>query len=145
MKVALHTIQPAKGSKKSRKRVGRGLASKGTYAGRGNKGQRARSGGRNGLRKKGLRPILLSIPKARGFTSLETKPSILNVGQLNTVFSEGTHITPKLLLDKNLIREKKHGVKILGSGNLQVKLTIEGCQISLSAKEKIEAAGGSIK
>ena len=89
--------------------------------------------------------ILLSIPKARGFTSLETKPSILNVGQLNTVFSEGTHITPKLLLDKNLIREKKHGVKILGSGNLQVKLTIEGCQISLSAKEKIEAAGGSIK
>ena len=145
MKVALHTIQPAKGSKQSHKRIGRGLASKGTYAGRGNKGQRARSGGRKGLRKKGLRPILLSIPKARGFTSLNTKPSVINIGQLNTVFTEGTHITPKLLLDKNLIREKKHGVKILGSGNLQIKLIIEGCQISLAAKEKIEAVGGSIK
>jgi len=144
MTLTLHTLKPKKGSKKLHKRIGRGLGSTGSYSGRGVKGQRSRSGGRNGLRKKGLRSILLSIPKKRGFKSLKLKPSVINLEVLNRLFVDGTRITPEILLAKGCITEKKYGVKILGQGLVQKKFIIEHCLISDSAKKKIEAVGGSV-
>lgn len=145
MELALHTLKPAKGSKKNRKRVGRGLASTGSYSGRGVKGQRARSGGRSGLQKKGLRPILLNIPKSRGFTSLQGKASVVNIELLNKIFPDGTFINPKILVEKGLVPKGTKKIKILGTGNLHIKLHIENCAVSSSAKEKIESVGGSVK
>ncbi|PJA47276.1 50S ribosomal protein L15 [Candidatus Uhrbacteria bacterium CG_4_9_14_3_um_filter_36_7] len=144
MSLHLHTLKPAKGSIKRKKRIGRGLASTGTYSGRGVKGQRSRSGGRNGLQKKGLRPILLNIPKSRGFKSIREKPCIVNIEQLNHLFMDGARITPDILFAKGCISDKAHGVKILGKGTIQKKFLIEHCLISASAKEKIETAGGSV-
>lgn len=144
MSLTLHTLQPNKGSRRGKKRVGRGLGSTGSYSGRGVKGQRARSGGRSGLKLKGLRPLMLSTPKNRGFHSLKAKPAVLNVSDLARVFANGSKVNPKLLLKKGLISDISEGVKILGKGEIGITLTIEGCQISMSAKAKIEKAGGIV-
>ncbi|MBU0646338.1 50S ribosomal protein L15 [Patescibacteria group bacterium] len=144
MSLTLHTIKPKAGSKKSRKRIGRGLGSTGSYSGRGVKGQRARSGGRSGLQLKGLRKIMLSIPKERGFKSQKPKPETVSLAVLNKVFKEGSKITPKHLLDKELIPTMAHGVKILGKGPISIKVVIEGCQMSQPARALIEKAGGTI-
>lgn len=144
MSLSLHTLQPNKGSRRGKKRVGRGLGSTGSYSGRGVKGQRARSGGRAGLKLKGFRPLMLSTPKNRGFQSLKAKPVVLNVSDLARAFANGSKVNPKLLLKKELISDISNGVKILGKGEIGITLTIEGCQISMSAKEKIEKAGGIV-
>ncbi|MBI4713924.1 50S ribosomal protein L15 [Candidatus Uhrbacteria bacterium] len=142
--LTLQSLKPKKGSRTTKKRIGRGLGSKGSYSGRGVKGQRARSGGRSGLKLKGLRTIMLSTPKSRGFTSPKPRPQILNVEDLAKNFSNGTKVTIKLLKKKELIREDATGVKILGTGEIGIALTIEGCLVSKSAKEKIEKAGGVV-
>lgn len=144
MSLSLHTIKPKSGSRKSRKRIGRGLGSTGRYSGRGVKGQRSRSGGKSGLQLKGLRKIMLSIPKKRGFKSQKPKPETVNVGVLNKLFKEGSKITPKILFDKKLISGINSGVKILGHGTIGIKVIIEGCQFSKSARVMIEKAGGTI-
>ncbi len=144
MQLSLHTIRPKKGSRKVRKHIGRGLASTGTYSGRGVKGQKARSGGRSGLKLKGFRKIMLSTPKLRGFRSLQQKPEVLNLDVLSDNFEAGSKISPKQLFAKKLVTSEKAIVKILGKGTLEKKFIVQGCLISESAKEKIEKAGGSV-
>lgn len=141
----LHQLQPIHKLKK-RKRVGRG-GKRGTYSGRGMKGQRSRAGKRL---KPVIRELIKRYPKLRGykFKGFRPKPAIINLEVLERKFQTGEKVTPKSLLERRLIRKIKGrlpGVKILGTGELTKKLTIEGCQISKSAKEKIEKSGGAIR
>lgn len=139
----LHELQPAAGSKHERKRKGRGIGSGlGKTAGRGHKGQKARSGG--GVRpgfEGGQMPLQRRLPK-RGFTNIFKKEfAIVNIDRLN-VFDEGTVVTPELLLEKKIIKDIKDGVKILGDGDLNIKLEVKAHKFTKTAAEKIEAAGG---
>ncbi|MED4989732.1 MULTISPECIES: 50S ribosomal protein L15 [Parageobacillus] len=139
----LHELQPAPGSRKERTRVGRGIGSgKGKTSGRGQKGQNARSGG--GVRlgfEGGQTPLFRRLPK-RGFTNINRKEyTIVNLDKLNR-FEDGTEVTPELLLETGVISKLKSGVKILGKGQIEKKLTVKAHKFSASAKEAIEAAGG---
>ncbi|MBM7646878.1 large subunit ribosomal protein L15 [Scopulibacillus daqui] len=142
----LHELKPAEGSRSSRKRVGRGYGSGlGKTSGRGQKGQKSRSGG--GVRpgfEGGQMPLIQRLPK-RGFTNPTRKEyAIVNVETLNR-FEEGTEVTPELLMEKRIVRKLNDGVKILGNGKLNHKLTVKAHKFSASAKEAIEAAGGKIE
>jgi len=139
----LHDLRPAEGSTKSKKRVGRGTGSGlGTTAGRGMNGQNSRSGG--GVRpgfEGGQMPLFRRIPK-RGFNNNFKKEwTIVNVESLNC-FEDGTEITPELLLQKGVVSKINYGLKILGDGELNKKLTIRANKFTQSAITKIEAAGG---
>lgn len=139
----LHELQPAPGSRKARKRVGRGIGSGyGKTAGRGHKGQNARSGG--GVRpgfEGGQMPLYRRLPK-RGFTNPTRKEyAIVNLDTLNR-FADGSTITPESLKENGVVKNLKDGLKILGDGELKVKLTVKAHKFSRSAVEKIEAAGG---
>ncbi|OIJ17156.1 50S ribosomal protein L15 [Anaerobacillus alkalidiazotrophicus] len=139
----LHELKPAEGSRKERNRVGRGIGSgNGKTAGRGHKGQNSRSGG--GVRpgfEGGQNPLYRRLPK-RGFTNPTRKEyAILNLDQLNR-FEDGTEVTPELLLETGTVSNAKDGIKILGNGKLEVKLTVKANKFSASAVEAIEAAGG---
>lgn len=140
----LHDLRPACGSRKIRKRVGRGSGSgSGTTAGRGMNGQNSRSGG--GVRpgfEGGQMPLFRRIPK-RGFTNKFKKDwTIVNVEQLE-IFEDGTDITPQLLVENNIIKKMGYGIKILGNGEINKKLNIKAHKFTNSAVEKIKAAGGS--
>ncbi|MBX6396062.1 MAG: 50S ribosomal protein L15 [Alicyclobacillaceae bacterium] len=141
----LHELKPAPGSRKAPKRVGRGIGSGlGKTAGRGTKGQKARSGG--GVRpgfEGGQTPLYRRLPK-RGFTNAPFKRNWaeVNVGKLNR-FAPGTVVTMELLREAGLVKGAKDGVKILGQGDLQVNLTVRANGFSKSAVEKIQAAGGT--
>lgn len=139
----LHELKPAEGSRKTRNRVGRGIGSgNGKTAGRGHKGQNSRSGG--GVRpgfEGGQNPLYRRLPK-RGFTNPTRKEfAILNLDQLNR-FEDGTEVTPELLIETGTVSNVKDGVKILGNGKLDKKLTVKANKFSASAVEAIEAAGG---
>ncbi len=138
MPLSLHTIKPAKGSVKKKKRVGRGNASgHGTYSTRGIKGQKSRSGVSN-LKRLGMKMTLMRVPKKRGFKSLKPKDQVLNLADINKNFKDGDVINPKVLLKKGLIDTVKIGVKILGNGDLKLKnLKFEGVKMSESVKEKL--------
>ena len=144
MSLTLHNIQPKKGSKKTKKRIGRGLGSKGRYSGRGLKGQRARAGGKSGLKLKGLRQVMLATPKKRGFKSQKPKPEAINLGVIARFFPNDAKITPQVLIKKGLVEKSPGGVKILGRGDLTIKLTVSDCYLTRGAKQKIEAAGGTV-
>lgn len=144
MSLSLHSIQPKKSSKKSKKRVGRGWASNGKYSGRGIKGQRSRSGGKSGLQLKGIRQIMLATPKNRGFKSSRIKPEVVNVADISKQFADGAKITPSTLLKKGLVSDGDRGVKILGNGSIAIKVTVTDCMLSKAAQEKIEQAGGTV-
>jgi len=137
----LHELKPAPGSRKRKKRVGRGTSSgHGKTATRGTKGQWARSTVRPGF-EGGQMPLYRRLPK-RGFTNpLRKEYAIVNVEALNR-FHEGTVVTPELLVAEKLVKNVKDGIKILGDGELKVKLTVQAHKFSRSAIEKIEAAGG---
>jgi len=141
----IHDLKSVDGARKGRKRLGRGTSSgHGKTSTRGHKGQWARSGG--GVRlgfEGGQTPLFKRIPK-RGFTNARFKKvySIVNLSELNEL-AEGTVVTPELLLEKRLVRELLEGVKVLGRGDLTVKLTVKAHAYSGQAKEKIEAAGGT--
>ena len=140
----LHELKPAEGSRKVRNRVGRGIGSgNGKTAGKGHKGQNARSGG--GVRpgfEGGQMPLFQRLPK-RGFTNINRKDyAVINLDRLNS-FDEGTEVTPELLLETGALSKLKAGVKILGNGKLEKKLTVKANKFSASAKEAIEAAGGT--
>ncbi|QDP38903.1 50S ribosomal protein L15 [Radiobacillus deserti] len=138
----LHELKPSE-TRKKRNRVGRGMSSgNGKTSGRGHKGQKARSGGgtRPGF-EGGQMPLIQRIPK-RGFTNINRKYyAIVNLETLNR-FEEGTEVTPELLLETGVVSKLKAGVKILGNGNVEKKLTVKAHKFSASAKEAIEAAGG---
>jgi large subunit ribosomal protein L15 len=141
----LHDLQPAEGSTKARKRIGRGIGSgTGKTAGKGHKGQNARSGG--GVRpgfEGGQNPLYRRLPK-RGFTNIHRKEfSIVNLEQLNR-FEDGTDVTVGLLIEYGLVKSLRDGVKILGNGELVKKLNVTAHVFSKSAAEKIKAAGGNV-
>ena len=141
----LENLSPAYGSKQSRKRIGRG----GKYsktAGKGEKGQNARSGG--GVRvgfEGGQLPLFRRLGK-RGFnnTRFATVYATVNVSDLNR-FEDGTVVTPELLIETGLVKKQLDGVKILGNGELTKKLTVKATSFSKSAKTKIESVGGTIE
>jgi large subunit ribosomal protein L15 len=139
----LHELKPAEGSRKERNRVGRGIGSgNGKTSGKGHKGQNARSGG--GVRpgfEGGQTPLFRRLPK-RGFTNINRKDfAIVNVDTLNR-FEDGTEVTPELLIETGVVSNAKDGIKILGKGTLDKKLTVKANKFSSTAKEAIEAAGG---
>ena len=139
----LHELSPAAGSVKESYRKGRGPGSgNGKTAGRGHKGQNARSGG--GVRlgfEGGQLPLYRKLPK-RGFHNRFAKEyAIVNVSDLN-VFEDGDTVTLETLMEKRIVRKSLDGLKILGNGEITKKLTVEASVFSASAKEKIEAAGG---
>lgn len=139
----LHDLSPAKGSTQVGKRKGRGIGSgNGKTAGRGHKGQKARSGG--GVRvgfEGGQMPLVRRVPK-RGFNNIFAKPlEAVNVSSLDK-FENGATVGAEELLAAGIISKCEYGVKILGNGAVTKKLTIKAAAFSASAKEKIEAAGG---
>ena len=140
----LNELKPVAGARHSRKRIGRGTGSgHGKTSGKGNKGQNARSGG--GVRpgfEGGQIPLFQRLPK-RGFQNINRKEyAIVNLCDLN-VFDNGTVVTPDLLIDAKIIKDIKSGVKILGCGTLEKKLTIKAHKFSASASEEIKKAGGT--
>ena len=142
----LHTLKPAEGSRQERNRVGRGQGSgNGKTAGRGSKGQKARTGG--GVRigfEGGQTPLFRRLPK-RGFTNINRKDyAIVNLDTLNR-FEDGTTVTPALLVEAGIIKKELSGIKILGEGQLERKLTVQAAKFSKAAEESINAAGGSIE
>lgn len=140
--LTLHNLKRFVGSKKKRKRIGRGNASgHGTYATRGMKGQKARTGGRAGLIKKGLRTTLQRIPKIKGFKHLKLDFEIVNLKDLEKNFQTGNLCQPKDFLIKGLIKDTRR-VKILGEGKLTKRLKIVAHQFSKSARNAIIKAGG---
>ena len=141
----LHQIKPIHKIKK-RKRIGRG-GKRGTYSGRGIKGQKARAG-RN--LQPAIRELIKRYPKLRGyrFRIFEKNIAIINVDILEKKFEAGEIINPKTLLQRHLIRKikgKVPKVKILGKGEITKKLVIQDCEASKSAEKKIEKVGGSVK
>jgi large subunit ribosomal protein L15 len=141
----LHELKPAEGSRKTRNRVGRGTGSgNGKTAGRGHKGQNAPGGGVRPGFEGGQTPLFQRLPK-RGFTNINRKDfAIVNLSTLNR-FEEGTEVTPDLLLETGIVSNVKSGVKILGNGQLEKKLTVKANKFSASAKEAIESAGGTVE
>jgi large subunit ribosomal protein L15 len=143
----LHELSPAEGSVKSAYRKGRGAGSgNGKTAGKGHKGQNARSGG--GVRpgfEGGQFPIYRQLPK-RGFNNqrFATVYATVNVSDLNR-FENGAVVDLAALLDARIVRKELDGLKVLGNGELQKKLTVKAAKFSAAAKEKIEAAGGSVE
>lgn len=140
----LHELQPAEGSRHTRKRIGRGIGSgTGKTAGKGHKGQNARSGG--GVRlgfEGGQNPLFRRLPK-RGFTNISRKEfAIVSLDALNR-FEEGTEVTPELLLATGVISSLRDGVKVLANGELTVKLTVKAHKFSGAAAEKIAQVGGT--
>ena len=142
----LHELHPAEGSTTAQKRLGRGTGSGlGKTSGKGHKGAKARSGGgkRPGF-EGGQMPLTRRLPK-RGFTNIYRKEyAAINVSALN-VFEDGTVVTAQTLLDAGLIKKTLDGVKILGGGELQKKLTVQVDKVTESAKAKIEAIGGKVE
>ncbi|ELH8525436.1 50S ribosomal protein L15 [Staphylococcus pseudintermedius] len=140
----LHELKPSEGSRELRNRVGRGAGTgNGKTSGRGQKGQKARSGG--GVRpgfEGGQLPLFRRIPK-RGFTNINRKEyAIVNLDQLNQ-FEDGTEVTPELLIETGVVKNEKAGIKVLGNGSLEKKLTVKAHKFSASAKAAIEAKGGA--
>lgn len=145
MSVRLETISSSERTKRKAKRLGRGNGSgKGTYAARGLKGQKARSGGKGGLQLKGFKQGLLKVPKLRGFKSNKPKPATVTLAMLEQHTAEGEVITPQLLAKKKLISDPSAGVKIVATGTLTKKVQLKGCLASKGALEAIEQAGGKV-
>lgn len=131
---------------KPRKRVGRGAGSgKGTTAARGTKGQRARTGGRGGLKLMGLKVTIMKLPKLGGFTSRHPKMQAVNIGAINEIYKENEEVTPRSLLKHGMITDGGAKVKLLGEGKLSKKLRFTVHAASTTAKAAVEAAGGTIK
>lgn len=138
----IHNLSSAKGARKSRKRLGRGNASgHGTYSTRGQKGQRARSGGRKGLVQFGVKHFVIRMPKQRGFKRIPAILQSLDVRKLNQL-PEGVIIDAALLIKRGLTNTDR--VKIIGNGQLTKKLMVKIAAISKGARKSIIAAGGTI-
>lgn len=148
MALTLSQLKRFSSAKKKRKRIGRGNSGKGgTYAGRGQKGQRSRSGGKRRAGHQGKRSpaFIRQIPKNRGFQSIQLKMNIVNLDQLDNKFGEGENVNPKKLLSKGIISNIYPGVKILGGGKISKKLNVSANRFSKSAEDAIKKAGGTVK
>lgn len=140
-----HELKPPRGSKRARKRVGRGNASgHGTYSGRGLKGQKSRAGHKPKLGFEGGQTKLIKrLPRRRGFTNIFRKEyAAVNLRDLER-FQAGTEVTPELLKQSGVLRTLRRPVKVLATGELTKALTVKVHKFSMTAKAKIEAAGGA--
>lgn len=146
MSLELNNLKANKGSRRSKKRVGRGNASgHGTTATRGTKGQRARQGGRRGLIQLGAKHFVTRLPKVRGFQSFKAKPQVVMLSSLEKV-GAGTVVTTELLMNEKLISNVNLPIKIIGkSSKLPAKLVFKVQAVTAGAKSSIESAGGSIE
>lgn len=137
--LTLNSIKKAKGSSKTKKRVGRGNASgHGTYSTRGLNGQKSRSGV-SGLKRLGMKQQLLQTPKSRGFKSAKPKNQVLSLKDINANFKDGENVTPESLAEKKLIGSANLPVKILGkTEKLTVKVKFAGIKMSAGASEQIK-------
>jgi large subunit ribosomal protein L15 len=152
-RVGLHSLKPAKGSRKQRKRIGRGEGSgTGKTAGRGHKGAGARSGNKRRVRfEGGQNPIHMRMRKLRGptmkksmpFEKFRTRTQPVNLRDLEQRFDDGAEVTPDSLREAGLATRRDVPVKVLGQGDLSKALTVHAHGFSKSAREKIEAAGGT--
>ena len=152
-RVGLHSLKPAKGSRKQRKRIGRGEGSgTGKTAGRGHKGAGARSGNKRRVRfEGGQNPIHMRMRKLRGptmkksmpFEKFRTKTQPVNLRDLEARFDDGAEVSPDSLREAGLATRREVPVKVLGEGELSKALTVHAHGFSKSAREKIEAAGGT--
>ena len=140
-------LSPAPGSKKNRKRVGRGDGSgHGTYSGRGCKGQKSRSGytmsrGFEG----GQLPLIQRLPQKRGFINIfKQEYSVVNIDKLDT-FESGSEVTPEKMVAAGLVKSPRNPIKILGEGDIKHPLVVKANKFSATAKAKIEAAGGKVE
>ena len=140
-------LSPAPGSKKKRKRVGRGNGSgHGTYSGRGSKGQKSRSGfkmkpGFEG----GQLPLIRRLPRKRGFTNIfRVEYSVVNLDKLS-LFEVGSEVTPERLLAAGVVKSLRYPVKILAGGDISFPLSVKADKFSAAARAKIEAAGGTVE
>ena len=142
MVLRAHQLKPAAGATKKRKRVGRGNASgHGTYSTRGLKGQKSRSGV-SGLKRLGMRQVLLRTPKQKGFKSAYAKDQVVNLSLLNECFKDNDIVSPETLLAKKLVKTTKNDIKILANGQLTLKnLHFKNVKFSGSAWEKIKSSG----
>ena len=140
-------LSPAPGSRKSRKRVGRGDGSgHGTYSGRGSKGQKSRSGYkmRPGF-EGGQLPLIKRLPRKRGFVNIfRVEYNIVNLNKLN-IFEPGSEVTPEGLVAAGLVKSLRHPIKILAEGDINHPLIVRANKFSAAAKAKIEAAGGKVE
>jgi large subunit ribosomal protein L15 len=140
----VHHLRPAPGAKKDKTRVGRGEGSKGKTAGRGTKGSKARGNIRPGF-EGGQLPYHMRAPKLRGFKNpFRVEYQVVNLDKLAELYPKGGDVTIADLVEKGAVR-KNERVKVLGNGDLQVKLNVEVDKVSGSAEQKIVAAGGSVK
>jgi len=140
----VHHLRPAPGAKKSKTRVGRGEGSKGKTAGRGTKGSKARTTVRIGF-EGGQMPLHMRTPKLRGFKNpFRVEYQVVNLSKLAELFPEGGDVTIAGLVAKGAVR-KNEPVKVLGNGEITVKLNVAVDKVSSSAEQKIVAAGGSVK
>ena len=140
----IHQLKPTH-KKKSRKRIGRG-GKRGTYSGRGVKGQKARSGGKSKAKLiTGRRSLIKKLAKIKGFKSIHPKLAIVNLGQIDKEFTSGQEVTPQSLLKKGLVDNIRKGVKILSQGEISKKIVVRGVKLSKKAKEKIEKVDGIIE
>ena len=138
-------LSPAPGSKKNRKRVGRGDGSgHGTYSGRGCKGQKSRSGYKmNRGFEGGQLPLIRRLPRKRGFVNIfRIEYSVVNIGRLNR-FESGSEVTPEKLVTAGMVTSLRHPIKILAGGDIDRPLSVKVSKFSATAKAKIEAAGGT--
>jgi len=143
----LHDLRPAAGSQKRRKRVGRGVAAgQGKTAGRGTKGQGARSGGGKGpYFEGGQLPLVRRLPFKRGFTNIwRVEYTEVNLDRLDK-FETGAQVSPEALYEAGIIKSANKPVVILARGDLDRKLTVKAHRFSTSARAKIEAAGGTVE
>lgn len=146
----LHDLAPNEGAKKNRKRVGRGIAAgQGKTAGRGQKGQKARSGSGGKLyRQGGNLPFFRRLPfmRGKGFTNINRVTyNEVNLDQLSEAFKADAEVTPESLDEARLLRDRRNPVVILGRGEVSAALKVRVHRVSKGAQEKIEAAGGSVE
>ena len=140
----VHHLRPAPGAKKDKTRVGRGEGSKGKTAGRGTKGSKARNNIRPGF-EGGQLPYHMRAPKLRGFKNpFRVEYQVVNLDKLAELYPKGGDVTVADLVEKGAVR-KNERVKVLGNGDIQVKLNVAVDKVSGSAEQKIVAAGGSVK
>ena len=141
--IKLHHLRPAPGARTAKTRVGRGEASKGKTAGRGTKGTGARKNVPSSF-EGGQMPLQMRLPKLKGFKNpFKVEFQVVNLDRIGTLFPEGGEVTVDALVAKGAVR-KNQPVKVLGQGEISVPVTVTAQAFSASAKEKIEAAGGSI-
>ncbi len=144
----IHDLFPAPGSRKARKRVGRGNGSgHGSTAGRGDKGQNSRAGGGKGPGfEGGQNPLHMRLPKLPGFKNpFRVEYAVINVSRLEERFSTGDVVDIDSLFAAGMIKSKQAPVKVLGDGDITKKLTVKVDKISAAARQKVEAAGGTVE